>query len=109
MVEGSGNGYLRMACDYVHLNPVRAHLLQAEERLLSYPWSSFGGYLAAPEHRPGWIRADRLLGEHGIQEDTAPGRQRFEARMEQRRWEETDPEALRALRRGPPLIESDLR
>src|ERR1051326_651008 len=28
LVEGSGNGYLRTACDYVHLNPVRAGLLK---------------------------------------------------------------------------------
>jgi REP element-mobilizing transposase RayT len=63
LVEGSGNGYLRTACDYVHLNPVRANLLKSEERLLAYPWSSFGFYLAAPAHRPDWIRVDRLLGE----------------------------------------------
>lgn len=85
LVEGSGNGYLRTACDYVHLNPVRAHLLQPQKRLLAYPWSSFGAYLATPKHRPSWVRVDRLLGEHGIQEDTPAGRQRFEARMEQRR------------------------
>jgi len=73
LVEGSGNGYLRTACDYVHLNPVRAHLLSAEDRLLGYPWSSFPFYLSAPEHRPQWLRADRLLGEHGIQGDTHKG------------------------------------
>jgi REP element-mobilizing transposase RayT len=28
LVEGSGNGYLRTACDYVHLNPVRARSAQ---------------------------------------------------------------------------------
>jgi REP element-mobilizing transposase RayT len=100
LVEGSGNGYLRTACDYVHLNPVRAHMLKVEERLLSYPWSSLGAYLAAPEHRPSWIRADRLLGEHGIQEDTAAGREQFERLMERRRWEETDPEAHKSLQRG---------
>src|SRR5258708_15113181 len=33
LVEGSGNGYLRTACDYVHLNPIRARLLTAEDRL----------------------------------------------------------------------------
>ncbi len=27
IVEGGGNGYLRTACDYVHLSPVRARLL----------------------------------------------------------------------------------
>ncbi len=100
LVEGSGSGYLRTACDYAHLNPVRARLIQAGERLLSYPWSSFGAYLAAPEHRPQWVRVDRLLGEHGIQEDSAAGRQRFEAWMERRRAEETEPAVLGAMQRG---------
>ena len=43
---------------------------------------------------------DRLLGEHGIQEDTPTGRAQFEQWMERRRLEESDPEALKALRRG---------
>src|SRR6201987_5123556 len=30
-VEGSGNGYLKTVCDYVHLNPARAKLLSAQE------------------------------------------------------------------------------
>jgi len=63
LVEGSGTGYLKTACDYVHLNAVRARVLDSAERLLSYPWSSYGAYLAAPEHRPGWIRVDRLRRE----------------------------------------------
>ena len=100
IVEGSGSGYLKTACDYVHLNPVRAHLLGTDERLLAYPWSSFGWYLAAPEHRPGWVRVDRLLGEHGIQQDSPAGRQEFERHMEARRLEEADEEEIKALRRG---------
>jgi len=28
IVDGSGDAYLRTACDYVHLNPVRAKLLR---------------------------------------------------------------------------------
>jgi hypothetical protein len=84
----------------VHLNPVRAHLLKPDERLLAYPWSSFTFYLAAPEHRPQWIRVERLLGEHGIQQDTAAGRQQFEQRMEHRRSEQADQEGLKAFRRG---------
>ncbi len=90
LVDGSGNGYLKTVCDYVHLNPVRAGLLEPNERLLGYPWSSFGSYLAAPEHRPQWIRVDRLLGEHRIPMDSAAGRAEFERHMEMRRAEETD-------------------
>lgn len=62
LVEGSGDGYLRTACDYVHLNPVRADLLAPEDRLLAYFWSSFPLYLAADsQHRPQWLRVDRLF------------------------------------------------
>lgn len=42
LVEGSGNGYLKRVCDYVHLNPVRAGLLKSEDPLRAYPWSSLG-------------------------------------------------------------------
>jgi hypothetical protein len=56
LVEGSGNGYLRTACDYVHLNPVRAGLLGGDDRLLACPWSRFAYYLAAPGRRPAWMR-----------------------------------------------------
>lgn len=100
LVEGSGNGYLRSACDYVHLNPVRAKLLAPEDRLLAYPWSSFPLYLAAPQHRPRWLRAERLLGKHGIQQDTPAGRAEFERHLERRRLEEVDEEALQEFRQA---------
>ena len=100
LVEGSGNGYLREACDYVHLNPVRAKLLAPEDRLLAWPWSSFPLYLAAAAHRPRWLRADRLLGEHGIPQDTPAGRQEFERQMERRRLEEVNEGALQEFRRA---------
>ena len=57
-------------------------------------------YLAAPEHRPGWMRVDRLMGEHGLERDTAPERQEFERRMEARRLAQTEAEALKSFRRG---------
>lgn len=100
IVDGSGTGYLRTVCDYVHLNPVRAKLLKPQERLLAYPWSSLGLYLAAPPHRPAWLRVDRLLGEHGIQRDDSAGREQFERRMEARRTEESDVEEWKKIRRG---------
>jgi putative transposase len=100
IVDGSGNGYLRTVCDYVHLNPVRAELLASDERLLAYPWSSLPLYLAAPAHRPNWIRIDRLLGEHGLEQDTPVARQEFERRMEVRRCQEMDSVDLKAFRRG---------
>ena len=100
LIDPSNTGYLRDACDYVHLNPVRAGLLKARDRLASYPWSSFSYHLCAPADRPAWIRSDRLLGEHGIERENARGRKQFERLMEARRLEEGDEEAAQPFRRG---------
>jgi REP element-mobilizing transposase RayT len=90
IVEGSGNGYLRTVCDYVHLNPVRAKLLPPEAALESYRWSSYGDYLKAAGQRPSWLRVDRLLGEKGIPKDSEAGRKQFASLMERRRGEESE-------------------
>src|SRR5208282_3402867 len=109
VVDGSGGGYLRRVCDYVPLNPVRARLVETGDGLLAYPGSSLVWYAAAREHRPDWIRVDRLLGEHGMGEDSAAGRQAFERRMEIGRAEETDEQALQPLRRGWCLGSEDCK
>jgi REP element-mobilizing transposase RayT len=66
IVDGSGNGYLKTVCDYVHLNPARAKLLKLEQKLSTYPWNSYRSYLVPARRRPGWLRVDRLLAEHGF-------------------------------------------
>ena len=108
VVDGSGNGYLRTVCDYVHLNPVRAKLLTEAEPLRAYPWSSYGDYLRPPSQRAAWLRVGRLLGEMGIPQDSAAGRQQFERRMEARRGEATGAE-WQAIRRGWCLGEESFR
>src|SRR5690349_18007295 len=62
IVDGSGNGYLKTICDYVHLNPARAKLLSAQERLADFRWSSYGEYLKPPGQRPRWLEVRRMLG-----------------------------------------------
>ena len=77
IVDNSNHHYLRKVCDYVHLNPVKAHLLKEGEPLENYCWSSFNHYLQSPHKRVPWLRVDRLLGEHGIQKDDFFGRKEF--------------------------------
>jgi putative transposase len=62
IVDGSGDGYLRTVCDYVHLNPVRAKIVRTAAALESFRWSSYGEYLKPPRQRASWLRVDRLLG-----------------------------------------------
>ncbi len=97
--DGSGNGYLRTVCDYVHLNPVRAKLIKGGQPLESFGWSSYGEYLNTTAARPPWLRVDRLLGAKGIPRDTAAGRKELARQMEERRREAAD-ENYGSIRRG---------
>ena len=98
LVDGKKGDYLRVVSDYVHLNPVRAGLLKSGERLEEYEWSSYPEYLKAAGKRVPWLRADRVLGEHGILRDSAQGRREFSQIMESRL--QPDEESLRKIRRG---------
>ena len=102
IVDGSGSGYLKAVCDYVHLNPVRAKLLRPEQRLLDYRWSSWPEYLKSPGKRWPWLRVDRLLGEWGVKQDNAIGRRQLEQGIEQRKEAEMNRENSdwKKLRRG---------
>lgn len=80
LIDERSEGYLRAACDYVHLNPVRAGLVSAEEPLEAYRWSSYPAY-RYPKLRPTWLRRDRVLGEHGLKGDSVASRREFERRM----------------------------
>jgi REP element-mobilizing transposase RayT len=99
LVDNSGNGYFKTVCDYVHLNPVRARLLQPDEPLGAFGWSSYGEYVKGPSQRVPWLRVDRLLGEMGIGADSAAGRREFARRMQASRRVEVSAE-YRKIRRG---------
>ena len=81
-MDGSGTGYLRIVCDYVHLNPVRAKLLRTNQALRDFAWSSWPDYLKPSEQRPRWLRVDRLLGELCIPQDSDPGREELQQHLE---------------------------
>ena len=99
IVDGSGNGYLKTVCDYVHLNPARAKLLTPEQPMREYRWSSWPEYLKSPAKRWPWLRVDRLLGEYRIPQESAAGRRHLELQMEQRRAAEAGMD-YRQIRRG---------
>ena len=99
LVDGNGNDYLKLVCDYAHLNPVRAKLLRAGWALERFRWSSYGEYLKPARQRPAWLRVDRLLDGHGVAKDSAAGRKQFARQMERHRAVEAGAD-YRLIRRG---------
>ena len=99
IVDGSGSGYLRTVCQYVHLNPARAKLVSLDQALREYRWSSWPEYLRSPVKRAAWLRVDRVMGEMGIPKDSTAGRRELERRMEARRASEQSA-GYKPIRRG---------
>jgi REP element-mobilizing transposase RayT len=100
IVDGSDGFYFRTVCDYVHLNPARAGLLQQDQLLSDYPWSSVPLYLALPRKRPEWLATMRLLGELGLGRDNVVARKEFARLLEQRRELGDDAGMIEKIRRG---------
>jgi putative transposase len=72
--------------DYIHLNPVRARLIQPKrgQSVLDYAWSSLaGGYSLPSRRRAPWLAAESGLREFGF-EDTVAGRRRMTERLDRR-------------------------
>lgn len=82
-VEVEADEYFATVSDYIHLNPVRARLLQGGQRLGDYAWSSFPVLCETPRNRPDWLEASRVLGVHN-EADTPAGRRRYRAALEKR-------------------------
>ena len=108
IVDGSGSGYLKTVCDYVHLNPARAKLLSPEQPLESFVWSSYPLYLRSPAGRPPWLEVERLFGEWRIPKDSEAGRRVFAQGMEKRRQEDLEGE-FKAVERGWCLGDEEFR
>ena len=70
--------------------------------LEDYAWSSFPEYLKPARKRTGWLRMDRLLGEHGIRQDNSRGRREFREIMAARCGQEghAEEELWSGIRRG---------
>jgi len=85
-----GDGYLSTLLDYVHLNPVRAGLVNPMKGLglLNFRWSSLSqAYAVAPSQRGDWMET-KFGFAAGQVPDTVSGRRRFVEQLERRATEE---------------------
>ena len=90
VVEGARSEYYRTLIDYIHLNPVRARIIEPRsgQSVLDYPWSSVaGGYALPAGRRAKWLAAGHGLSVAGCKDDAA-GRRRFVERLDRRAVEE---------------------
>jgi len=90
VVDGADHYHYRTLVDYIHLNPVRARLIQPRkgQSVMDFRWSSLmGGWALAPGSRPVWLAAADGLKRFGL-EDTVAGRRRMIEALDRRAVEE---------------------
>ena len=90
IVDGEDRYHYHTLMDYIHLNPVRARLVQPNEgqSVLDYRWSSVaGGYALPPKRRPKWLAATAGLKAFELA-DTAARRRKMVERLDRRAVEE---------------------
>src|SRR5437764_6047262 len=107
LIDERSGEYLRVACDYVHLNPVRAGLVRKDQPLELFPWSSYPAY-RQPKLRPSWLRTDTLLGEYGLEGESARSGREFE-RAVRAAWLTSDSVQEESMRQGWKIGAEDFR
>lgn len=84
VVEGEDRYHYQTLMDYIHLNPVRARLIQPgkKQSVLDYPWSSLAsGYAVAPKGRAAWLAAEAGFKAFELP-DSVPGRRKMVQRLD---------------------------
>jgi putative transposase len=99
-----GDSLLRV-CDYIHLNPVRARMLdegKTRKRLRDYPWSSFPFCAGKEKKPPGWLVCRWAWNWAGLEPCSRATPRRYEARLELLAAEERESDGRHwaELRRG---------
>jgi len=91
LIDPDASEYFRIVSNYIHLNPVRAHLLDMEnEDLSDYRWSSYTYFLKRSSERPDWLAVERVLASTVYESGRQKGRKLYQGYMDQRAEEEQD-------------------
>jgi REP element-mobilizing transposase RayT len=106
VIQTDNGGYFSTVAAYIHLNPVRAGLMNfTKSPLADFAWSSYPLYLH-PSRRPEWLCVERVLGNYQWQDDRS-GREAYRRVMQKRILEITSSdnpaefdERWAAIRRG---------
>jgi putative transposase len=104
VVESEEPAYGRVVSDYIHLNPARAGIVNAEEpELRAYKWSSFaifgGGGKCAK-----WLRAAEVFSWHGFDWRRAADRRAYGKHLQRRAEESWKERTGRKAREAAELI-----
>ena len=81
-IDGKDRHYFRMVSSYIHLNPLRARILDSGVKLNAYAWSSYPAYLR-PTSRQDWLKCSRVLRSYELDDDSS-GRSKYRRYMQKR-------------------------
>lgn len=99
VIDNEDPSYFQTVSTYIHLNPVRAKLVDLEKNsILDYPWSSLSYYRLKPSKRPKALMVLRVLGNLNMK-DTPAGRKHYSEWIQERAVEELELKSEKELDR----------
>jgi len=97
LIDDENFSYFQTASTYIHLNPVRAKLIDPENTsIFDYRWSSLHFYNLTPSKRPEGLMLSRVLESFSFR-DTRSGRKEYSEWIKKRAVEELDPKSEKEL------------
>lgn len=110
VIDPEEGGHFATVADYIHLNPLRAGLVDLRhEDLSAYPWSSLTQYGVGARARCSWLLVERVLGERGYS-DCASHRRLYKGDLAMRSLGEQElNEQWERIRRGWYLGSEEFR
>jgi putative transposase len=104
LVEREEPAYGRVVSDYIHLNPVRAHIVNAgNPQLRTYKWSSFPIF-CGEGRQPKWLRAADVFSWHGFDWRRAADRRAYGKYLQRRVAESWTEQTGRKAREAGELL-----
>ena len=108
LVERGEPAYGRLVSDYIHLNPARANIVNAENpQLRTYKWSSFPIFCGEGK-QPKWLRAADVFSWHHFDLRRAADRRAYGKYLQRRAAESWTGQTGRKTREAAELLK-DLR
>jgi len=100
LIDPEDASYFLTVSDYIHLNPVRAKIIQDTHDFWKDPWNSVGWLAAKRSKMPDWLKWQRVYGQLGYSKRTLSAIRAYRKHIQEKTHQQEDNPQYRKIRRG---------
>ena len=100
LIDPSNPNYFLTISNYIHLNPIRARIIQEPKELWKDPWNSAGWIAAKRAKAPDWLKWQRVYAELGHTKRSLSAIRDYRQHLLQKAVDQQNPHQYQKIRRG---------